>query len=85
MRPVDRLAPAADLMTGMMARLGKVAVDQGEMATRTRAQMLRTMVCRCAACPDPAACAALQRTMQRLDAPPLFCPNADALMALPGA
>lgn len=79
----DRLAPAADMMTGMMDRLGKVAVADGETASRARAQQIRSMVYRCAACPEPAACAALQRTVQNLEQPPLFCPNTDALMALP--
>lgn len=81
----DRMAPSADLMTGMMDRLGKVAVGENENASLARAHQIRNMVFRCSACPEPAACAALQRTVQHLDAPPLFCPNTEALMNLPDA
>ncbi|WP_299041001.1 DUF6455 family protein [uncultured Tateyamaria sp.] len=78
-----RLAASADLMTGMMHRLGKIAVGPGDVPGLARARHLQTMVFRCRACPDPGACAALQRTVLHLDAPPLFCPNAQALRALP--
>ena len=77
------MAPSADLMTGMMDRMGKVAVGDGEVPTMARGRLLRNMVFRCAACPAPDACAALQQTVTHLDAPPLFCPNAEALKALP--
>lgn len=79
----ERMAPSADLMTGMMDRLGKVAVNKNETVSLARAHHIRNMVFRCAACPEPAACAALQQTVQHLDKPPLFCPNTAALMNLP--
>ncbi|WP_299657245.1 DUF6455 family protein [uncultured Tateyamaria sp.] len=81
----DRMAPSADLMTGMMDRLGKTVVGADEAPTPARARMIRNMVFRCTACPEPAACAALQRTVLHLDAPPLFCPNTEALKGLPDA
>ena len=79
----NRIAASADLMTGMINRLGKAATNENHAPTTAHANMIRNMVLRCNACPEPAACAALQRTVQCLDQPPLFCPNTDALRNLP--
>lgn len=82
---VTKIAPSADLMTGMIDRLGKQAVDPREVATQAHARMLRTMVFRCLACPDQPGCAALQGTCQHLDEPPACCPNRGVLMELADA
>lgn len=82
---VNRMAPAADLMTGMLDRLGKAVVGANETATPTRARLIRNMVFQCSACPEPAACVALQRTVLHLEEPPMFCPNTAALKGLPDA
>jgi len=80
-----KIAPSADLMTGMIDRLGKTVLTEADAPTLGRARMVRNMVFRCLACPDQPGCAALQGTVQHLDAPPAYCPNAATLMALPDA
>ncbi|WP_349371978.1 DUF6455 family protein [Salinarimonas sp.] len=62
----------------MMRRLGVsrgAAWDEAERAAQTDAEAL------CAACPEQAACAALQAAEAALDAPPAFCGNADYVRA----
>jgi len=78
-----KLALGADLMTGLMDRMGKSALGPNEVPSLAQARKIRNMVYRCAACPDPRGCAALQATMRHLNKPPLYCPNAQALNALP--
>ncbi|WP_299589490.1 DUF6455 family protein [uncultured Tateyamaria sp.] len=82
---IQPLAQSADLMTGMLTRLHRSFVAPRAHATAAQAQYARALVCRCATCPDQAGCARLQATMLHLDTPPDFCPNAQALMALPPA
>ncbi len=79
---VSRIATSADVMSGMMARMNKVAVDPRAVATEAHARKLREMVLRCAACPDQPGCIALQSTTLTLAEAPDFCPNKEALQAL---
>ncbi|WP_299628297.1 DUF6455 family protein [uncultured Tateyamaria sp.] len=79
----SNLARSADLMTGLMGRMGKVVLAPNEVPSLAQARKIRNMVYRCAACPDQRGCAALQATALHLDSPPAYCPNADALTALP--
>ena len=80
---VSKIAPSTDLMTGMMDRLGRTPLSA--TPTLADAQRLRGLVMRCVVCPDQPGCAALQSRAPELDAPPDFCPNATALMAMPRA
>ncbi|WP_415403432.1 DUF6455 family protein [Tateyamaria sp. SN3-11] len=79
----SKLAQSADLMTGILDRIGKTLVAPGAHASRANAQAARNMVYRCAACPDQDGCRRLQATALHLERPPLFCTNAERLMALP--
>lgn len=82
---VSNFALNADLMNGVMKRLGRAALGPDDIPNPVRAQKLREMIYRCAACSDQSGCAALQATVMKLESPPLFCRNADALMGLPKA
>lgn len=81
----SKIAPSADLLTGMLDRLGKAAVGPGETATTAHGRALRNMVFRCLACPDQPGCAALQSRHRHLDRPPEYCRNAATLRTLPDA
>ncbi|WP_299376307.1 DUF6455 family protein [uncultured Tateyamaria sp.] len=76
-----KLARSADLMTGMLDRMGK-GLAHGT-PSQAQARHARNLVFRCAACPDQEGCARLQATALTLDHPPVYCPNAQALTALP--
>ena len=81
----SRISHSADLMTGMTHRLGKSLLPTTGAPTPGQVQRARALALRCMACEDPVGCASLQDTITHLDAPPLFCPNAQVLMALPDA
>lgn len=78
----SKLALSADLMNGVITRMGKAVLGADETPSLTQAQKLREMVYRCAACSDQSGCAALQATVTQLDRPPMFCRNSRSLMAL---
>ena len=80
---ITKIAASTDLMNGMIDRLGKMHMDPREVATLAHAHRLRQMVMRCVGCPDQPGCAALQSTVQHLDAPPDYCPNSAVLRVLP--
>lgn len=81
----SKMARSADLMTGIIDRMGKTALGPDDVPSLAHGRRLRNMVLRCTTCPDPQGCAALQATVTHLDAPPVYCPNADLLRALPNA
>lgn len=85
MQIASKLAVSADLMTGLIDRMGKTVLGPNEMPSLAQARKIRNMVYRCSACPDQRGCAALQAKVQHLDTPPTYCPNAEALNALPNA
>lgn len=79
----SKIAPSADLLTGMLDRLGRTVVGPDETATLAHGRALRNMVFLCLACPDQPGCAALQARNRHLDRPPSYCRNAQTLKALP--
>lgn len=78
----SRIADSADLMHGMIRRLGKIPPGSDGTPNLAQAQELRALTLACTKCSDPASCAALQNTVQHLAEPPSYCPNAASLMAL---
>ena len=83
MSVISKIAPSADLVSGMMSRLGKAPTAPREVATRAHAARLRMMVLQCTSCPDQESCAALQAMTLHCDAPPNYCPNAAVFDTLP--
>ena len=76
----------ANIPHGLMAKLGRVLginffdlQKDGRVSPDTIARMQK----HCDACPEPNACARkLERSHNRLEAPPEFCPNYRLLMAI---
>ncbi|WP_223428602.1 DUF6455 family protein [Tateyamaria pelophila] len=74
---------SADLVNGVITRMRRAAPGPAQSPGPVHARGLREVVKRCADCSDQSGRAALQTTRMRSDKPPIFCPNTNALMALP--
>lgn len=69
------------LMTAMAGAIG-VDLAEAELRGDLPPEMRDDMVFSCTGCASPGACRKWLATTQQADAPPAYCRNADALVAL---
>lgn len=69
------------LMTAMAAAMG-LDLAEAELRGDLPPEMREDMVLSCTGCTSPGACQKWLSTTQQADAPPAYCRNADALVAM---